>query len=270
MHERLLESSMLDFGEKKTNVLVCTTIIESGLDIPTVNTLIVERAELLGLAQMYQLRGRVGRAHERAYAYLFFSRDRSLTEEAYERLKTIAEHTGLGSGFRIAMRDLEIRGAGNLLGEEQHGHIAEVGFELYTKLVSMAVDEAKGAPWQEEPEVRIDLPLEAYIPESYIADENVRLSAYRRIAGARSRMRPWASSSPPREPPTHSALRWTPVGACRAATGATSCSTRGGGGSAPRATSATSRPTAATCGQSTGWRGSRTGWRLKRFPRRAG
>jgi transcription-repair coupling factor (superfamily II helicase) len=135
---------------------------------------------------MYQLRGRVGRAHERAYAYLFFPRDRSLTEEAYERLKTISEHTGLGSGFRIALRDLEIRGAGNLLGEEQHGHIAEVGFELYTKLVSMAVDEAKGTPWQEEPEVRIDLPLEAYIPQSYIADENVRLSAYRRIAGART------------------------------------------------------------------------------------
>ncbi|HEX2234679.1 MAG TPA: transcription-repair coupling factor [Actinomycetota bacterium] len=186
MDERMLEQAMLDFGDAKTNVLVCTTIVESGLDIPTVNTLIVERADLLGLSQMYQLRGRVGRAHERAYAYLFFPPERSITEEAHERLKTIAEHTGLGSGFRIAMRDLEIRGAGNLLGEEQHGHISEVGFDLYVKLVASAVDEAKGLPWKEEVEVRIDLPLQAFIPKSYIADENLRLEAYRRIASARA------------------------------------------------------------------------------------
>jgi transcription-repair coupling factor (superfamily II helicase) len=184
MDERLLESAMLDFGDKKTNVLVCTTIIESGLDIPTVNTLIVERADLLGLSQMYQLRGRVGRAHERAYAYLFFPPERSLTEEAHERLKTISEHTGLGSGFRIAMRDLEIRGAGNLLGAEQSGHIAEVGFDLYVKLMGSAFDEAKGLPWRDETEVRIDLPLNAFIPADYIADENLRLEAYRRIAAA--------------------------------------------------------------------------------------
>jgi transcription-repair coupling factor (superfamily II helicase) len=184
MDERLLESAMLDFGDKKTNVLVCTTIIESGLDIPTVNTLIVERADLLGLSQMYQLRGRVGRAHERAYAYLFFPPERSLTEEAHERLKTISEHTGLGSGFRIAMRDLEIRGAGNLLGAEQSGHIAEVGFDLYVKLMGSAFDEAKGLPWREETEVRIDLPLNAFIPNSYITDENLRLESYRRIAAA--------------------------------------------------------------------------------------
>jgi transcription-repair coupling factor (superfamily II helicase) len=184
MEEKLLEHTMLDFGEKKTNVLVCTTIIESGLDIPSVNTLIVERAELLGLSQMYQLRGRVGRAHERAYAYLLFPPVRALTEGAYERLKTIAEHTGLGSGFRIAMRDLEIRGAGNLLGAEQHGHISEVGFDLYVKLVASAVDEAKGTPYEEEPEVRIDLPLKAFIPRSYIAEENLRLEAYRKIAAA--------------------------------------------------------------------------------------
>jgi transcription-repair coupling factor (superfamily II helicase) len=184
MDERVLESAMLDFGDKKTNILVCTTIIESGLDIPSVNTLIVERADLLGLSQMYQLRGRVGRAHERAYAYLFFPPYRSLTEDAHERLKTISEHTGLGSGFRIAMRDLEIRGAGNLLGAEQSGHIAEVGFDLYVKLMASAFDEAKGLPWQEEIETRIDLPLNAYIPRDYIADENLRLEAYRRIAGA--------------------------------------------------------------------------------------
>jgi transcription-repair coupling factor (superfamily II helicase) len=186
MDERALEQAMLDFGDAKTNVLVCTTIVESGLDIPTVNTLIVERADLLGLSQMYQLRGRVGRAHERAYAYLFFPPERSITEEAHERLETISEHTGLGSGFRIAMRDLEIRGAGNLLGAEQHGHISEVGFDLYVKLVSSAVDEAKGLPWQEDVEVRIDLPLQAFIPKGYVADENLRLGAYRRIASARA------------------------------------------------------------------------------------
>jgi transcription-repair coupling factor (superfamily II helicase) len=186
MDEHQLEQAMLDFGDAKTNVLVCTTIIESGLDMPTVNTLVVERADLLGLSQMYQLRGRVGRAHERAYAYLFFPPERSLTEEAHERLKTIAEHSGLGSGFRIAMRDLEIRGAGNLLGAEQHGHIEEIGFDLYVKMMSTAVDEAKGLGWKEDGEVRIDLPLDAYIPKSYISDENLRLEAYRRVAGART------------------------------------------------------------------------------------
>ena len=185
MDERALESTMIDFFDAKTNVLVCTTIVESGLDIPTVNTMIVERADLLGLAQMYQLRGRVGRAHERAYAYLFYPPERSLTEGAHERLKTIAEHTGLGSGFRIAMRDLEIRGAGNLLGEEQHGHISEVGFDLYVKLMASAVDELKGEPWAEESEVRIDLPMAAFIPKDYVADENLRLEAYRRIAAIR-------------------------------------------------------------------------------------
>lgn len=186
MDERSLEQAMADFADKKTQVLVCTTIIESGLDMPTVNTMIVERADLLGLSQLYQLRGRVGRAHERAYAYLFFPGDRSMTEGAHERLKTISEHTGLGSGFRIAMRDLEIRGAGNLLGAEQHGHIAEVGFDLYVKIMAAAVDEARGTPWQEEGEVRIDLPLQAFIPKTYIPDENLRLEAYRRIASART------------------------------------------------------------------------------------
>jgi transcription-repair coupling factor (superfamily II helicase) len=187
MDERRLEQAMLDFADKKSNVLVCTTIIESGLDMPTVNTLVVERADLLGLAQMYQLRGRVGRAHERAYAYLFFPPERALTEGAHERLKTIAEHTGLGSGFRIAMRDLEIRGAGNLLGAEQHGHIEEIGFDLYVKMMSQAVEEAKGnlEETRTDEEVRIDLPLNAFIPKDYVADENLRLEAYRGIASAR-------------------------------------------------------------------------------------
>jgi transcription-repair coupling factor (superfamily II helicase) len=185
MDEHQLEQTMLDFQEKKTNVLVCTTIIESGLDIPSVNTLVVERSDLLGLSQMYQLRGRVGRAHERAYAYLFFPPERSMTEMAHERLKTISEYTGLGSGFRIAMRDLEIRGAGNLLGGEQHGHISEVGFDLYVKLMASAVDEVKGLPWSEETEIRIDLPISAFIPKDFVADENLRLEAYRRIAAVR-------------------------------------------------------------------------------------
>ncbi len=184
MDERTLENAMLDFGDKKINVLVCTTIVESGLDIPTVNTLVVGRADLLGLSQMYQLRGRVGRSHERAYAYLFWPPDRSLTEGAHERLKTISEHAGLGSGFRIAMRDLEIRGAGNLLGDEQHGHISEIGFDLYVKLMASAFDEAKGLPWHEGGEVRIDLPMGAFIPRHYVDDENLRLELYRRIASA--------------------------------------------------------------------------------------
>ncbi|MGH2806892.1 MAG: transcription-repair coupling factor [Actinomycetota bacterium] len=187
MDEHRLERAMLEFGDAQTNVLVCTTIIESGLDIPTVNTLVVERADLLGLSQMYQLRGRVGRAHERAYAYLFFPPERALTEGAHERLKTIAEHTGLGSGFRIAMRDLEIRGAGNLLGAEQHGHIEEIGFDLYMKLMASAVDEARGLGWREDGEVRIDLPLNAFIPKAYVADENLRLEMYRRIASIREK-----------------------------------------------------------------------------------
>ncbi|MBE3074549.1 MAG: DEAD/DEAH box helicase, partial [Actinobacteria bacterium] len=187
MDERSLEKAMLEFGDAQTNVLVCTTIVESGLDIPTVNTLIVERADLLGLSQMYQLRGRVGRAHERAYAYLFFPPARSLTEDAHERLKTISENTGLGSGFRIAMRDLEIRGAGNLLGAEQSGQIAEIGFDLYVKLMASAFGELKGeeTAWKEDSEVRIDLPLDAFIPTSYVADENLRLEAYRRVASAK-------------------------------------------------------------------------------------
>ena len=125
-------------------MLVCTTIVESGLDMPTVNTLVVDRADMLGLAQLYQLRGRVGRRGQRAYAYLLYPRDRALSEEAYERLKTIGEFTDLGSGFKIAMRDLEIRGAGNLLGAEQSGHIAAVGFDLYVEMVTEAVGELTG------------------------------------------------------------------------------------------------------------------------------
>ena len=158
MDEGTLEQVVLDFWEGEYDVLVCTTIIESGIDMPTVNTLVVDRADLLGLGQLHQLRGRVGRAGSRAYAYLFYPPDRSLTEEAYERLKTIGEATELGSGFKIAMRDLEIRGAGNLLGTGQSGHIAAVGYDLYCQMVTEAVAELKGEQVREPAEIKLELP----------------------------------------------------------------------------------------------------------------
>src|SRR5213078_335374 len=164
------------------DVLVCTTIIESGLDVPNANTLIVDRADMLGLAQLYQLRGRVGRSSERAFAYFFFPAQREMTEEAHERLATIARHQALGSGIHIAMRDLEIRGAGNLLGAEQHGHIAAVGFDTYARLLQEAVAEMRGEPMPEELEVRIDLPVRAFIPMGWVGQEALRLELYRRIA----------------------------------------------------------------------------------------
>ncbi|HWD24419.1 MAG TPA: TRCF domain-containing protein, partial [Acidimicrobiales bacterium] len=160
----------------------CTTIIESGIDMPTVNTLVVDRADLLGLGQLHQLRGRVGRGGQRAYAYLFHPADRVLTEQAYERLRTIGEHTELGSGFKIAMRDLEIRGAGNLLGNDQSGHIAAVGYDLYVKMVAEAVAELKGEEVTPPIEVKLELPIDAHIPSTYIGREDLRLEAYRRLA----------------------------------------------------------------------------------------
>ena len=182
MDEGALEQVVMDFWEGNFDVLVCTTIIESGIDMPTVNTLVVERADLLGLGQMHQLRGRVGRSGQRAYAYLFHPRDKSLSEEAYERLRTIGESTELGSGFKIAMRDLEIRGAGNLLGEAQSGHIAAVGYDLYCQMVTEAVGEMKGEPVREPSEIRLDVPTTANLPKDYIAKEELRLEAYRRLA----------------------------------------------------------------------------------------
>jgi transcription-repair coupling factor (superfamily II helicase) len=182
MDEGSLEKVVLDFWEGSHDVLVCTTIIESGIDMPTVNTLVVDRADLLGLGQLHQLRGRVGRAGQRAYAYLFHPRDRVLTEEAYERLKTIGESTELGSGFRIAMRDLEIRGAGNLLGTGQSGHVAAVGYDLYCQMVSEVVAELKGEPVREPAEIKLDLPFDANLPKDYVAKEELRLEAYRRLA----------------------------------------------------------------------------------------
>ncbi len=187
MPEGELEQAMLTFLRGDSDLLVATTIIESGIDIPAANTLIVERSDLLGLAQAYQIRGRVGRSRERAYAYLMYPSEEALTEEASSRLATLADHTELGSGFRIAMRDLDIRGAGNLLGDEQSGHVAAVGFELYCQLIDEAVAGLTGPEGEaERPDpVRLDLALDAYLPADYIPYEAAKIDLHRRIAAAR-------------------------------------------------------------------------------------
>jgi transcription-repair coupling factor (superfamily II helicase) len=187
MEEADLEQTMLDFLRGGADCLVTTTIIESGLDIPTANTLIVERADQLGLAQAYQIRGRVGRSRERAFAYLLYPSAEAMTEEAAARLSTLADHTELGSGFKIAMRDLDIRGAGDLLGEEQSGHVAAVGFELYCQLIDEAVAEAGGDGGGEEGEpLRFDVPVDAYLPASFIPFEAAKIDVHRRIVAARA------------------------------------------------------------------------------------
>jgi transcription-repair coupling factor (superfamily II helicase) len=190
MDESVLEKQMIRFWDRDADVLVCTVIIESGLDVPNANTLVVDSSHLLGLSQMYQLRGRVGRSTERAFAYFFFPPTRELTEEAHERLTTISRHQALGSGFQIALRDLEIRGAGNLLGAEQHGHIAAVGFDTYARLLQESVAELKGEPLPEEKDIRIELPVKAFVPPGWVAQEALRLDLYRRIgsAGAHDRL----------------------------------------------------------------------------------
>jgi transcription-repair coupling factor (superfamily II helicase) len=182
MNEHLLERIMLEFLDRKHDVLVATTIVESGLDIPNANTLIVDRADAYGLAQLHQLRGRVGRGSERAYAYFLFPPEKPLTETAHERLATIAQHTEMGAGMYVALKDLEIRGAGNLLGGEQSGHIAGVGFDLYVRMIGEAVGELRGASPAERAEVRVELPVNAHIPHSYVPGERLRLEAYTRIA----------------------------------------------------------------------------------------
>jgi transcription-repair coupling factor (superfamily II helicase) len=188
---------MLSFLRGEADVLVTTTIIESGLDIPTANTLIVERADQLGLSQAYQIRGRVGRSRVRAVAYLRYPSAEALTEAAAARLSTLADHTELGSGFRIAMRDLDIRGAGNLLGDEQSGHVAAVGFELYCQMIDEAVAEAAAGEAEageaglaelreEAPEpVRLDVPVDAYLPATFVPFEAAKIDIHRRIVAAR-------------------------------------------------------------------------------------
>ncbi|MCF8000414.1 MAG: transcription-repair coupling factor [Halanaerobiales bacterium] len=180
MSERKLENIMIDFYEGRYDVLVCTTIIENGLDISDVNTIIINRAEYMGLAQLYQLRGRVGRSNRIAYAYLMYEKDRILSEVANKRLKAIKEFTSLGSGFKIAMRDLEIRGAGNLLGAEQSGHIAAVGFSLYCKLLDSAIEDLKGKD-EDKKDVELEIDLDAYIPDEYISDSRQKIEMYKKL-----------------------------------------------------------------------------------------
>ncbi|WP_375000370.1 transcription-repair coupling factor [Aeromicrobium sp. CTD01-1L150] len=185
MGEHRLEQVMVDFWEKRFDVLVCTTIVESGLDVSNANTMIIERSDVLGLSQLHQLRGRVGRGRERAYAYFLYPPDKPLTETAHDRLTTIAQHSELGGGIAVAMKDLEIRGAGNLLGGEQSGNIADVGFDLYVRLVGEAVAEfrGEGAP---EREVKMELPVEAHLPHDYVPSERLRLEMYKRLADVRA------------------------------------------------------------------------------------
>jgi transcription-repair coupling factor (superfamily II helicase) len=186
MDEKQLEKRMLSFLRGDADVLVCTSIIESGIDIPQANTLIVERADTFGLAQLYQIRGRVGRSRERAYAYLLYPSAAALTPDAAQRLSALSDYTELGAGFKIAMRDLEIRGAGNLLGDEQSGHVAALGFELYMQMLDEAVAAASedGAEADWEP-VRLDVNVDAYVPADYIPYEQAKVDVHRRIAGAR-------------------------------------------------------------------------------------
>jgi len=187
MNERALEEVILSFWNRDFDLLLCTTIIESGIDIPNANTLIVDRADLFGLSQLHQLRGRVGRSRERAYAYFLYPTEQPITELAHDRLTTIATNTDLGAGMQVALKDLEIRGAGNLLGGEQSGHIAEVGFDLYMRMVADAVEEFKTGYFDEKPknnDCKVELPINAHLPVEYIESERLRLDLYRRIADA--------------------------------------------------------------------------------------
>jgi transcription-repair coupling factor (superfamily II helicase) len=187
MDEKVLEKRMLGFLRGDADVLVSTSIIESGIDIPQANTLIVDRADLFGLSQLYQIRGRVGRSRERAYAYLLYPSAAALTQEAADRLAALSDYTELGAGFKVAMRDLELRGAGNLLGDEQSGHVAALGFELYMQMLDEAVramDPEQDGDGYSDP-VRLDVNVDAYVPPDYIPYEQAKVDVHRRIAGAR-------------------------------------------------------------------------------------
>ena len=187
MGEKQLDGVIRDFWHRDIDVLVCTTIIETGLDISNANTLIVDHADRFGLSQLHQLRGRVGRGRERAYAYFLYDPSKPMTQQSHDRLATIAQNTALGSGFDVAMKDLELRGTGNLLGDEQSGHIEGVGFDLYVRMVSEAVEKYKEPEENVEPvAVSIDLPIEASIPIEYIDSDKLRLEAYRKLASARN------------------------------------------------------------------------------------
>jgi transcription-repair coupling factor (superfamily II helicase) len=184
MRERELEATMVKFVSGQADVLVSTAIVESGLDIPASNTIVVNRADRFGLAQLYQLRGRVGRERQQAYCYLLVPADGRVDEQAQRRLRVLQELTELGSGFKLALRDLEIRGAGNLLGAQQHGHIAAVGFDLYSKLLAEAVRELRGEPTATTVEPVISVGAEGLLPDDYVPEVNQRLGLYKRLAGA--------------------------------------------------------------------------------------
>ena len=183
MSEGKLERMMTDFIQKKFNVFLCTTIIENGLDIPSANTIIIENAHRLGLAQLYQLRGRVGRSERQAYAYIMYPENKILPVDAEKRLKAIRDFTSFGSGHKIAMRDLQIRGAGNILGLSQSGHFGDVGYEMYARILKEVVDEAQGVVQDALPQAEVDLLINAYIPDSYIPSAAQRMDVYREIAG---------------------------------------------------------------------------------------
>ena len=196
LNEHQLEQIVVDFWERKYDVLVSTTIIETGLDIANANTIIIDAADKYGLSQLHQLRGRVGRSRERAYAYFLYDPDKPLTEHAHERLDTIAANNELGSGMQVALKDLELRGAGNLLGGEQSGHIAGVGFDLYLRMIGEAVATFKGEDVAGANELSLELPLDAHIPEDYVESERLRLEAYQKFSAA----------SHPQAPADHVAL----------------------------------------------------------------
>lgn len=181
-----LEHIMQDFVDQKTNVLICTTILESGIDIPNANTIIVENADRLGLAQLYQIRGRVGRSDSQAYAYITYRRDKMLSETADKRLKAIKEFTEFGSGFKIAMRDLEIRGAGSLMGEVQHGHLEQVGYDMYCRLLDEVVKEIQGETVEEEQDIQIDLNVSSFVPDEFIENSSQKIELYQNIAGSKN------------------------------------------------------------------------------------
>ena len=186
MTDKELEEIMEAFINKEIDVLVCTTILESGIDMPNANTIIVENAERLGLSQLYQIRGRVGRSNRQAYAYITYKRNKLLSEVADKRLKAIKEFTEFGSGFKIAMRDLEIRGAGSMLGEVQHGHMEQVGYDTYCKLLDEVMKESQGIQVEEEKDVQIDLNISSYIPDDFIKDSSQKIEIYQNIALCRT------------------------------------------------------------------------------------
>jgi transcription-repair coupling factor (superfamily II helicase) len=187
MTERELEDVIIGFVKNEYDILVCTTIIETGMDIPNVNTIIINDADKMGLSQLYQLRGRVGRSNRIAYAYLTYRKDKILTEVAEKRLKAIKEFTELGSGFKIAMKDLEIRGAGNMMGSSQHGHMAAIGYDLYCRMLEDTIKLIKGEIEKEPIETTVELKVDAYIPSEYISDEMQKIEVYKKIAAISSK-----------------------------------------------------------------------------------